>query len=137
MTPGEAEQARHEIRRAEEALREARVLLDAAAREGVANRVYYAAFHAARAALTVRGLHAKTHSGQISLFEQTFGPAPTLSRLLDLRARADYALEDFAEPVERLEATLAEAQAFLTHCRRIVSEATARDADEPDPPPDV
>ena len=34
----------------------------------VANRVYYAAFHAARAYLTKLGFEPKTHRGTISLF---------------------------------------------------------------------
>lgn len=36
--------------------------------EGAASRAYYAAFHAVRAALSERGLTAKTHSGTHDLF---------------------------------------------------------------------
>lgn len=137
MTPGEAQRAHRELEAAEGALREAALLLDAGALQGAASRLYYAVFHAARAALTVRGLYAKTHSGQITLFERTFGAAPILEQLFTLRGRADYALERFEASADDLRARSDEASAFLDRCRAVVEEALARGPDEPDPPPDL
>lgn len=136
MTPGQAEEARAELRRAERALKEAGLLLDADSLEGAASRLYYAAFHATRAALVVRGRSAKTHSGQISMFTEIYGAAPVLGRLLDLRARADYEFGDFPVTRERIREYVTDAEAFLHRCAEIVSEAADRGADEPDPPPD-
>ena len=136
MTPGEAEVARAELDRAARALHESKVLVDASSAEGATSRLYYAVFHAARAALAVRGLYAKTHSGQITLFERTFGEAPVLGRLFDLRAKADYGREQYAVSPESLADAILEAEAFLERCRGIVAEALAEGPDEPDPPPD-
>jgi uncharacterized protein (UPF0332 family) len=136
VTPGEAELARRELDLADEALRGARLLLDAGERRGGASRLYYSAFHAARAALAVAGLYAKTHSGQIGLFTATFGPAPLLGSLLELRAEADYGREAFTTSVEELRALCADAEDFLARCRTIVEDALARGPDEPDAPPD-
>lgn len=136
MTPGEAEQAEHELRRAWAVLRDAHVLLGTGSGDSAANRLYYAAFHAVRAALTVTGRHSRTHSGQITLFEEVFGRAPILHRLLDLRSRADYAMEEFSEPLEKLQAEAAAARELIERCAAIVAEARADGPDEPDPPPD-
>jgi uncharacterized protein (UPF0332 family) len=137
MTPGEAERAKFELNRAEAVLEEALTLLGTGSREGSANRLHYAVFHAARAALTVKGLYSKTHSGQIFLFERTFGPAPLLEKLFELRGRADYSMEEFTEPLEDLKAISTDAGDFIERCRRIVGESLARGPDEPDPPPDL
>jgi uncharacterized protein len=136
VTPGQIEEAQGELRRAEQALAEAKLLLDAASLEGAASRLYYSAFHATRAALLVRGLSAKTHSGQIALFTDTYGPVPLLGRLLDLRARADYELGESIIAHETVEQHLADAERFLTRCTEAVERAEAGGADEPDPPAD-
>lgn len=137
MTPGEADYALEELGRAQEALGEGEMLLDAGHREGAASRLYYAVFHASRAALAPRGLHSKTHSGQIALFERTFGAAPILGRLFGLRGRADYARERFDATVQELRASARDAARFVERCRQIIDEAVARGPDEPDPPPDL
>lgn len=136
MTPGQAEEARAELDRAERALAEARLLLEADSLEGAASRLYYAAFHATRAALLVLGLSSKTHSGQISMFTENYGDAPILGRLLDLRTRADYEFGEFPVTRAGLSEHLADAEAFLHRCTKIVSDAVTKEPDEPDPPPD-
>jgi len=136
VTPGEEGQARSELTRADRALADARALLAAGAIESAASRLYYASFHAIRAALIVRGFFSKTHKGQIALFTKTFGPAPVLGRLLDLRTRADYGLGEPSVSRAALEPEIAETRALLDHCRSIVDEAAARGAEDPDLPPD-
>lgn len=105
MTPGEAEHAISDVGHADEALREAALLLDAGSTAGAASRLYYAVFHAARAALTVKGASSRTHVGQITLFESTFGAAPILGKLLQLRIAADYGRVRFETPLEDLRVT--------------------------------
>lgn len=73
MTPGQRERAESELATAAEALREASALLDLGLSRGAVSRLYYAVFHAARAALVSCGLHAKTHSGQLTRFVATSG----------------------------------------------------------------
>lgn len=63
MTPGQAEHAADEMRLADNALRAARLALDAELLEDASSRLYYAVFHAARACTTLKRLHSKTHSG--------------------------------------------------------------------------
>ncbi len=92
---------------------------------GAVNRFYYAAFHAARALLAIRGVDSPRHSGVISLFQQHFvkeGPmapetAKALARSFEKRQDADY--EDFAAvSLEEAEAIRREVQAFIEACRR-------------------
>ncbi len=137
MTPGEIEYAQEELLNADEALREANLLLGADAFAGGANRLYYATFHATRGALGVHGLYAKTHSGQITMFERTFGVAPILRQLFTLRARADYTRAKFAASPEEMRQAAEGAKGFVERCREIVREAAAPGPDEPDPRPDL
>lgn len=135
MTPGQGDRAANELRLARQALRSARLLLDAGAREDAASRLYYAVFHGAGAALNVRGRYAKTHSGQITLFTEEHGPAPILGQLLMLRAYADYSTE-FKASTEALAELIEEAASFVEHCRALVAHALDAGPDEADPPPD-
>ncbi len=123
---------------ADEAMAGAELLLDAGNRAGAANRLYYAAFHAARAALATKGRYAKTHTGLISSFAQTFGEVPVLKKLFGIRAVADYGpAERFVETIDDLLRYRDDAKAFIDRCRAIVDEAGSRGPDESDPPPDL
>ncbi len=137
MTPGQEDFAAEDLRRAEQALKDARLLHGADARESATSRLYYAAFHAVRASLIVRGTHAKTHSGLIHRYEQTFGPTPLLRHLFDLRAAADYGKEPFAATTEEIGRLIEEVFALLKHCRDLVTETARNGPDEEDPPPDL
>jgi len=119
VSPGQWQRAESELAAAAEALRAAMALLGA------------------RAALVSRGLHAKTHSGQRSRFVATFGPAPTIGRLLKLRIDADYRSQPPGETGAELASLVEEATTFVERCRGLVSEAIAAGIDDPDPPPDV
>lgn len=137
MTPGEADFAASDLAQADNALREGELLLASGSGAGAVSRLYYAAFHSARAALTVKGLSSKTHRGQIALFEATFGAAPILGRLLQLRISADYGRARFEASANALRSTATEASAFVERCRVITEELRAAGADEADPPPDL
>jgi uncharacterized protein (UPF0332 family) len=135
VTPGQGDRAANELRLAHQALRSARLLLGAGAREDAASRLYYAVFQGAGAALSVRGRYAKTHSGQITLFTEEHGHAPLLGQLLKLRAYADYTTE-FKASTEALTELIEEAAAFVERCRALVAHALEVGPDEADPPPD-
>lgn len=137
MTPGQSDRAQSELRAADEALEAGRLALGRGLLRDATSRLYYAAFHAARAALTVKGIHAKTHSGLTSLFAETYGSAPILSTLLERRGEADYSFEEFGWSAEQVGRAATDAEAFLDRCRRIVDEALEEGPDEADPPPDL
>jgi uncharacterized protein (UPF0332 family) len=83
---------------AREALSDAELLLDAGRYRSAANRLYYAAFYAAVAALLTRGLEYSRHSGVIAFFDKEFihtGILPkeysrTLHRAFNERQQDDY-----------------------------------------------
>lgn len=83
------------------------------------------------------GEAALAHSGGLTLFEQLFGPAPVLARLLELRQRADYELGATVIDRDRVAAEVAAADELIERCGKIVAEAVAAGPDEPDPPPDL
>jgi uncharacterized protein (UPF0332 family) len=64
--------AQHRIARAHAALHEADILIEQQHFSGALNRVYYAAFYAARAMLATRNLDSSRHSGVIALFQEHF-----------------------------------------------------------------
>lgn len=136
MTPGEAENALDELRLSEQALKSARLLLQASALEDAASRLYYSAFHAARAALAIKGLSAKTHSGLLRLYSDTFAPEPILRRLFQARSQADYEMRKFQLDAAQLAEMIGEAGLFSSKVRIFVSDSLARGSDEKDPPPD-
>ncbi len=83
---------------ANEALSDAELLLDAGRYRSAANRLYYAAFYVAVAALLSRNLEFSRHSGVIAFFDKEFihtGIFPkeysrTLHRAFNERQQDDY-----------------------------------------------
>lgn len=102
MKPELAALARHRMTQARETLAEADQLLASQAFRGAVNRLYYAAFYAARALLATRDMDAARHTGLITLFQHHFVktglvPAETgkvLARAFEKRQNSDYG--DFA-----------------------------------------
>lgn len=137
MTPGQGQFAQQEIRRALRALNTAERILESRAFEDAISRIYYATFHAARAALAVRDLFSRTHSGQIKMFQETFGAAPSLTQIFQQRVAADYGLTPYEPVANDVQRWLDDARAFVERCRGIVEAATEAGATEPDPPPDL
>jgi uncharacterized protein (UPF0332 family) len=95
--------SRHRLGRARAALQEAAVLQSAGHWHGALNRVYYAAFYAARALLALKKVDSSRHSGVIALFQQHFvqpgvvaaDVARALPQAFARRQRSDY--DDFTE----------------------------------------
>ncbi|MGH2990586.1 MAG: HEPN domain-containing protein [Solirubrobacterales bacterium] len=81
---------------------------------------YYSMLYGARAALSERDLHAKTHRGTWNLFRQTFVAGGSLpaelvgeaERLAELREAADY--DALAVEREQAEGAVASAERFLS-----------------------
>jgi len=119
--------ARHRLSQAHETLAEAAQLLANRAFRGAVNRLYYAAFYAARALLALRQADAGRHSGIISLFQQLFIKpglvAPeigkTLARAFEKRQNTDY--EDFAtvDPADAQDLATA-VQTFVETCEALL-----------------
>jgi uncharacterized protein len=88
---------RLEIEKANMALTAAKVLANVGLWDDAISRCYYAAFHAATAALFSLGLQARTHAGTHDLFFEHFVRTGPLSR----RATKDFAaLQRFREQAD-------------------------------------
>ena len=123
------------LARAQEALDDARLLLERGRVSGAASRAYYAAFHAARAAIEAAAsidlMEIKTHAGVRRMFDLHVVRAGLIDRstamlLKDInstRIRADYAMSALDRP-DAAEAVRA-AAAFVTACATIVQQHTS------------
>lgn len=118
--------ARYRLSRAEEAWRDAVVLLGRNSLISAVNRFYYAAFYAARALLATEEIDSSRHSGIITLFNQHFvktGRIPVevgkvLSRSFEKRLDTDY--EDFASlEQDEVEQIKEDVRKFVTVCQQV------------------
>jgi uncharacterized protein (UPF0332 family) len=121
------ENARVEMRRAEQTLPAAEALLSLGMWNDAVSRAYYVAFHAACALLVRLGQQARTHRGVHALLEKHL-VAPgllaaeeltRLSRLEERRSVADYRAAEQIEE-EQARALVADARAFLEAARRVL-----------------
>jgi uncharacterized protein (UPF0332 family) len=95
---------------AREALSDAELLLDAGRCRSAANRMYYAVFYAAVAALLTKQLEFSRHSGVIAFFDKEFihtGILPkeysrTLHRAFNERQQDDYIVEMSPDELKQL-----------------------------------
>ena len=115
------EDARDELEQARDAFHDARVLFDGDGTDsGVLNRLYYAAFHAAQAALYARGENPTSHGhvrqqfGQHMVLEgdASRNEGRLLGDLYDYRWEADYGGGSSDVNVEPL---ITEVDAFIDH----------------------
>lgn len=98
MTPGFSEEVAAHLERAQQALEAARTLCEAGLFDDAASRAYYAAFHAASAALMAHGLTFKKHGAIIgAVHKQFIHPGEVsgetgkwLTWLFELRSVGDY-----------------------------------------------
>ena len=121
------ELAHHRIARAHEALKEADLLIEQQHFSGALNRLYYAAFYAARALLATRNLDSSRHSGVIALFQEQFvrtghvetEVARALPRAFEKRQTSDYG--DFSEPTsEEVLSLRGQIGTFVASCERVL-----------------
>jgi len=121
------ELARHRIARAHEALDEANLLIEQRHCTGALNRLYYAAFYAARALLATKTLDSSRHSGVIALFQEHFvktglistDAARALPRAFEKRQTSDYG--DFSEPTsEEVLSLRDQVRPFVASCETLL-----------------
>ena len=115
--------AHYRMERARETFQDGARLLENGSLKGAANRLYYAAFYAARALLAVLELDSSKHSGVISLFNKHFvktglippAKAKALKKSFEKRQDVDYT--DYTEitrpEVENLKKEILE---FMDEC---------------------
>jgi len=126
VTPRD-ELANHRISRAHEALEAAALLIEQSHFASALNRLYYAAFYAARALLATKALDSSRHSGVIALFQEHFvktglistDTARALPRAFEKRQTSDYG--DFSEPTRDEVLSLRDqVQALVASCEELV-----------------
>ena len=91
----------HRLKKAEEALSDAKMLVDAERYSAAANRSYYAIFYAIRAVLALDGIDRKHHSAVIAEFRKLYiktgvfdsSLSDIIGESFDLRSDSDY--DDF------------------------------------------
>ncbi len=99
MTPEHISLIKYRMQRAGEAIKDAKILLDAGHAHSATNRIYYAGFYAVLALLTTKQLGSSKHSGILAIFNQNFvktGIVPVESgrffgRIFEKRLKSDYA----------------------------------------------
>lgn len=118
------ELCRYRFEQADDALEEARILLDAGHCRGSLNRAYYAMFYALQVLVIMNKIKVSKHSGVISYFDREFVKpgiidkkfSKWLHRLFDLRQNADYG--DMFIPSEgQCRQAFEQAREFVQHIR--------------------
>ncbi len=90
--------ALYRLERAEQAINDARVLIDNSSYQSSANRSYYAMFYSVLSLLVVKGMETSKHSGVLALFDREFVKpgifdkrfSKMFRQAFDLRQQADY-----------------------------------------------
>lgn len=114
-----------EMRLAREILADARSMRGGVTDRSVANRLYYACFHAARAVLLSRGIDTKSHSGLIQQFGRVVvgsgdvsgADGSFLNDMYDYRQSADYKVETFTVNIDHL---LERTEEFVTTMETLI-----------------
>ena len=116
-----------EVRRGNETLEAAQILLDAGKLADAVSRAYYGAFHYARALLLMLGEEARTHSGLDRILQRDLvreglldpEAARLLARLMTYRFEADYSAEYVFTPSTAREEVSA-AHQFVAEAKRVL-----------------
>jgi uncharacterized protein (UPF0332 family) len=119
-----------ELARAEDALRAARVLIDAALLHDAESRLYYGIYHATVALLLVEGLEPRSHAatgGMLGLHFVKTGrmdaeDARLFARIQKYRLEADYG-RNFVLTEAALRQDLDACEGFVTRARAIIAAA--------------
>jgi uncharacterized protein (UPF0332 family) len=118
------------LKRADEALRGARILLKEHEHYGSVSRAYYCVFHAAEAMLYSKGIRTKTHGGLRLLFgEHIIKPgimgkefADILRDAFNARQLCDYEVYAEISP-EEVTGLISKAEHFLNNARELLKKA--------------
>lgn len=121
--------ARYRLTRAKETFDDALKLLNEGSLNSAINRLYYAAFYAARAILATKEIDSSKHSGVISLFNKHFvktgiiepDKAKILKRSFEKRQDIDY--EDFVEITrQEVEGIKDKVLEFMNECEKALEQ---------------
>lgn len=113
--------------KAAQSIREARLLIDNGLNDTAISRLYYAAFYAINALLSINGFNPKTHSGTKSIFNKEFILTGKIesrfsdfySFLMAKRFEADY--DDFVFIDEnKIESLLTETEEFVDKINSLI-----------------
>lgn len=124
---GQKEMALYRMGRANEAIEEAQVLLDAHRHNAAINRLYYSCFFAVSALLLTKDISVKRHSAAIQMFGLHFvGPGLIskesgrfYSQMLELRQESDY--EYFIEfDAQEVLDLVPQVEALITEIRNLL-----------------
>lgn len=129
---GQAQAVSEELRVAREELVASSQLIASALYRVALTRIYFATFHAARAALYAQGYEPKTHQGVLTLFNQHlvrpghFEPlaARILARLQKYREQADYG-ESFVVDRDGAREEDAAARQFVEQVEKFIESTSA------------
>ena len=125
--------ARYRLARAQQSLAEADVLASANQWNGALNRIYYAAFYAARALLALKRIDSSRHSGVIALLQEHFvrpGTVPSdvarvFAQSFARRQRSDYG--DFADAQkDEVLGLRSETETFIRACEDVVNRESSQ-----------
>ena len=129
--------AKYRMVKAEECRKDGELLLAQGSIHGAINRLYYAAFHSARALLATKERDAGSHSGVITLFSKYIvkegllfpETAKVLSRALERRLDSDY--EDYAEiGLKEEEKMKDEVKDFIESCSKLLEKVLEKKTDD-------
>ncbi len=143
MIPDRASVVRYRLERAQESLAEAHLLLDAGHTNTFVNRLYYACFYAASAALLAKDKVATSHGRLRSLVHQHLVKPGLLSvdmgrfydTLFDNRQKGDYA--DFVRfDAHEVQGWFERATELVQHLRAVAEELLTSEPQPPAPTPD-
>jgi len=120
------EETQQHFQKAAECVEDSQILLDNRRAAAAVTRAYYAMFHAATAALAVKGIKRSSHHGVLSAFGE-FLVKPglidhvfhlSLRKAFELRQQTDY--EPIADvDIEQAQEILNKAIDFVDACRRL------------------
>lgn len=129
MSKNSYDRASKELERAKKALKASKLLLDSGLFEDSISRAYYAVLHAAKAALTLKGIDIDTHEGVKRMFGLHLvkkGEIPKeYARILiaeqEDREIGDYAIE-IEIPKDRATKRVVEAEKFLNMIEKFIKQ---------------
>ena len=128
MTKEERSLIAYRMKRADEAIDEARILFDAGHINGYVNRLYYACFYAVSALLLTRNISTSRHGYLRSLLHKEFVKTGTIPNemgkhfdlLFSSRQEGDYA-DLVVFKADEVSGWLAQTQTFVSHIETVLS----------------
>jgi hypothetical protein len=126
MRPEERDYIKRRLSRAEEALREAELLMNSGYQATAVSRLYYACFYAVTALLFSEGQSSAKHSGVIALFDRLWIKTGRLPRELGRFYHAMFDRRQESDYRDLLTFARTEVEAWLEEAKSFVAQVSAR-----------